>query len=99
RERKMMAYVCVPVSGEEIPLKTQALIDNHVPDGESLIRLELEMLKYNTSFFGKGGSQGFLPSLLSRAGSSLPSVIKTLIASLQSSSAKNSPPSANSKPQ
>lgn len=96
---KMMAYVCVPVSGEEIPLKTQALIDNHVPDGESLIRLELEMLKYNTSFFGKGGSQGFLPSLLSRAGSSLPSVIKTLIASLQSSSAKNSPPSANSKPQ
>ncbi|MEM8085904.1 hypothetical protein Q4R24_17360, partial [Morganella morganii] len=49
---KMMAYVCVPVSGEEIPLKTQALIDNHVPDGESLIRLELEMLKYNTSFFG-----------------------------------------------
>lgn len=46
---KMMAYVCVPVSGEEIPLKTQALIDNHVPDGESLIRLELEMLKYNTS--------------------------------------------------
>ena len=96
---KMMAYVCVPVSGEEIPLKTQALIDNHVPDGESLIRLELEMLKYNTSFFGKGGSQGFLPSLLSRAGSSLPSVIKTLIASLQSSSVKNSPPSANSKPQ
>ncbi|VDY34656.1 Uncharacterised protein [Morganella morganii] len=55
---KMMAYVCVPVSGEELPLKTQALIDNHVPDGESLIRLELEMLKYNTSFFGKGGGAG-----------------------------------------
>lgn len=53
---KMMAYVCVQVSGEEIPLKTQTLIDNHVPDGESLIRLELEMLKYNTSFFGKDGS-------------------------------------------
>ncbi|EPU4437383.1 hypothetical protein ACVW8M_003231 [Morganella morganii] len=85
---KMMAYVCVQVSGEEIPLKTQTLIDNHVPDGESLIRLELEMLKYNTSFFGKDGNRNFLPS-----------VIKTLIASLQSSSAKNSPPSANSKPQ
>ena len=72
---KMMAYVCVPVSGEEIPLKTQALIDNHVPDGESLIRLELEMLKYNTSFSAKAGAK-VSPSLLSRAGSSLPSVIK-----------------------
>ena len=96
---KMMAYVCVPVSGEEIPLKTQALIDNHVPDGESLIRLELEMLKYNTSFFGTGGNSGFLPFLISKVGSSLPSVIKTLMASLQSSSAKDSPPSPNSKPQ
>ncbi len=95
----MMAYVCVPVSGEEIPLKTQTLIDNHVPDGESLIRLELEMLKYNTSFFGTGGNSGFLPFLISRVGSSLPSVIKTLMASLQSSSAKDSPPSPNSKPQ
>lgn len=54
---KMMAYVCVPVSGEELPLKTQALIDNHVPDGESLIRLELEMLKYNTSFSAKAGAR------------------------------------------
>ncbi|HAT1515895.1 TPA: hypothetical protein I8W54_004300, partial [Morganella morganii] len=57
---KMMAYVCAVSDGEEIPLKTQTLIDNHVPDGESLIRLELEMLKYNTSFFGTGGNSGFL---------------------------------------
>ncbi|HBN5911611.1 hypothetical protein Q4R60_06700 [Morganella morganii] len=96
---KMMAYVCAVADGEEIPLKTQTLIDNHVPDGESLIRLELEMLKYNTSFFGTGGSSGFLPFLISKVGSSLPSVIKTLMASLQSSSAKDSPPSPNSKPQ
>ena len=97
---KMMAYVCaVADDGEEIPLRTQTLIDNHVPDGESLIRLELEMLKYNTSFFGTGGNSGFLPFLISRVGSSLPSVIKTLMASLQSSSAKDSPPSPNSKPQ
>lgn len=96
---KMMAYVCVTVDGEEIPLKTPTLIDNHVPDGESLIRLELEMLKYNTSFFGSGGNSGFLPFLISKVGSSLPSVIKTLMASLQSSSAKGSPPSPNSKPQ
>lgn len=96
---KMMAYVCAVSDGEEIPLKTQTLIDNHVPDGESLIRLELEMLKYNTSFFGTGGNSGFLPFLISKVGSSLPSIIKTLMASLQSSSAKDSPPSPNSKPQ
>ena len=96
---KMMAYVCAVSDGEEIPLKTQTLIDNQVPDGESLIRLELEMLKYNTSFFGTGGNSGFLPFLISKVGSSLPSVIKTLMASLQSSSAKDSPPSPNSKPQ
>lgn len=96
---KMMAYVCVTVDGEDIPLKTSTLIDNHVPDGESLIRLELEMLKYNTSFFGNGGNSGFLPFLISKVGSSLPSVIKTLMASLQSSSVKGSPPSQNSKPQ
>lgn len=52
----MMAYVCAVSDGEEIPLKTQTLIDNHVPDGESLIRLELEMLKYNTSFSGPAGT-------------------------------------------
>ncbi|ENN8378240.1 hypothetical protein ACAX46_003701 [Providencia rettgeri] len=96
---KMMAYVCVTIDGEEISLKTQTLIDNHVPDGESLIRLELEMLKYNTSFFGNDGSQGFLHFLLSKVSGSLPSIIKTLMGSLPSSSANASPPSPNSKPQ
>ncbi|ENN8374933.1 hypothetical protein [Providencia rettgeri] len=96
---KMMAYVCVVVEGDEIPLKTQTLIDNHVPDGESLIRLELEMLKYNTSFFGGDGNSGFLHYLLSKVSGSLPSIIKTLMDSLQSSSVKTSPPSQSSKPQ
>ncbi|WP_108478003.1 MULTISPECIES: hypothetical protein [Providencia] len=96
---KMMAYVCVVVDGDEIPLKTQTLIDNHVPDGESLIRLELEMLKYNTSFFEGDGNSGFLHYLLSKVSGSLPSIIKTLMGSLQSSSAKTSPPSQSSKPQ
>ncbi|MDK7224395.1 hypothetical protein QP468_14320, partial [Proteus mirabilis] len=73
--------------------------DNHVPDGEALIRLELEMLKYNTSFFGKDGSQGFLQFLLNKITGSLPSIIKTLMASLPSSSQPVSPRSPNSKRQ
>ncbi|WP_109880313.1 hypothetical protein [Proteus mirabilis] len=94
---KMMAYVVVEKEGQEIYLKTSTLIDNHVPDGEALIRLELEMLKYNTSFFGNGGSQNFLQYLLGKLSGSLPSIIKTLMASLPSSSQPASPLSQNSK--
>ena len=93
----MMAYVAVEKEGQEIYLKTSTLIDNHVPDGEALIRLELEMLKYNTSFFGNGGSQNFLQYLLGKLSGSLPSIIKTLMASLPSSSQPASPLSQNSK--
>ncbi|AZH04858.1 hypothetical protein EHQ78_03775 [Proteus mirabilis] len=94
---KMMAYVAVEKEGQEIYLKTSTLIDNHVPDGEALIRLELEMLKYNTGFFGNGGSQNFLQYLLGKLSGSLPSIIKTLMASLPSSSQPASPLSQNSK--
>ena len=94
---KMMAYVAVEKEGQEIYLKTSTLIDNHVPDGEALIRLELEMLKYNTSFFGNGGSQNFLQYLLGKLSGSLPSIIRTLMASLPSSSQPASPLSQNSK--
>ncbi|MFF0974146.1 hypothetical protein [Proteus mirabilis] len=94
---KMMAYVAVEKEGQEIYLKTSTLIDNHVPDGEALIRLELEMLKYNTSCFGNGGSQNFLQYLLGKLSGSLPSIIKTLMASLPSSSQPASPLSQNSK--
>ncbi|EOE1185116.1 hypothetical protein [Proteus mirabilis] len=94
---KMMAYVAVEKEGQEIYLKTSTLIDNHVPDGEALIRLELEMLKYNTSFFGNGGSQNFLQYLLGKLSGFLPSIIKTLMASLPSSSQPASPLSQNSK--
>jgi hypothetical protein len=94
---KMMRYVAVERDGEEVLLKTQTLIDNHVPDGEALIRLELEMLRYNTSFFGADGSRGFLQFLLDKIKGSLPSIIKTLMGSLPSLSAQATPPSPNSK--
>ncbi|WP_179038232.1 hypothetical protein [Limnobaculum xujianqingii] len=94
---KMMRYVAVDIEGNEIALKTQTLIDNHVPDGEALIRLEIEMLKYNTSFFGKDGSPGFLRYLLQKVSGSLPSIIKTLMDSLPSSLPQNSPASKTSK--
>lgn len=90
----MMRYVGIERDdGSILTLKTQALIDNHVPDGEALIRLELEMLKYNTSFFGLAGNSDFVGSLLQKY---LPLVIKTLMDSLPPSLLNGSQPSQNS---
>lgn len=51
---KMMAYVGVkPKKGEMILLENQTLVENHVPDYECLMRLEAELMGYNTTFFGK----------------------------------------------
>ena len=96
----MMGYVGREQhNGELLLLKSAALINNHVPDGEALIRLEIEMLRYNTSFFGNAGSQDFLGFLLDKISASLPRIIQTLTRSLQQSSAQDSPPPQNSKPQ
>lgn len=90
----MMRYVGIERDdGSILTLKTQALIDNHVPDGEALIRLELEMLRYNTSFFGLAGNSDFVGSLLQKY---LPLVIKTLMDSLPPSLLNGSQPTQNS---
>lgn len=90
----MMRYVGIERDdGSILTLKTQALIDNHVPDGEALIRLELEMLKYNTSFFGLAGNSDFVGSLLQKY---LPLVMKTLMDSLPPSLLNGSQPTQNS---
>ena len=57
---KMMAFVEVkPAQGDPIRLVTTALVDNHVPDAETLLRLEWELMGHNTSFFGAGKSLNF----------------------------------------
>jgi len=87
--RLMMSYVAVPVDmGEPLRLKTQALIDNHVPDGQTLVKLELEMLKYNTDFFGRGSNQDLVGSLIQKY---IPLIMQTLTQSLQPLSAQDLP--------
>lgn len=90
---KMMQFVAVEIDGAQVRLKTQALVDNHVPDAEALLRLEIEMLKHNTSFFGRAGSQGLLGFLLSKLEALAPKIMQTLTASLPPSSPKDTPPS------
>jgi len=64
---KLLSYVAVPVnSSEPLRLSTQALIDNHVPDYEALMRLEFAMMEYNTSFFTNGKASNFFQGLLTK---------------------------------
>lgn len=86
---KMMKYVAVEIDGELQTLDTQALIDNHIPDTECLLRLEIEMIRHNTSFFGNAGSSNLLDFLLQKIKDSIPSNFKTQIVSLLQSLQKN----------
>lgn len=61
---KLMKYVAVPIEGREpMCLTNRDLINNHVPDWETLVKLEWRMLEYNCSFFQNGKSSAFLDKL------------------------------------
>lgn len=60
---KLMSYVEIEINGEYQRLDTRAKIDNFIPDGETLLKIESQMLGYNTDFFHIGriskGLDGF----------------------------------------
>lgn len=61
---KLMAYVAVELeNGNMVRLSTETLINNHVPDWESLRMLEAFMLEYNCSFFPDGSISAILDAL------------------------------------
>lgn len=65
---KLMAFVAVPRdTGEPLQLTTRGLIDNHVPDWETLARIEVAMMEYNVSFFGNGKGSTFLEAITKKA--------------------------------
>lgn len=72
-------------AGTELPLKNKAFIDNHVPDWETLVRLEFALLEYNCSFFQAGKISSFLDLIVARIE---PLISKTLTDSLPQLSAK-----------
>jgi hypothetical protein len=52
---KLMRFVAVPMeNGNNLFLTTSALVKNHVPDWETLLKIEMEMMEYNCSFFARG---------------------------------------------
>lgn len=73
---KAMSFVeRITPDGSVVRLTTAALIDNHVPDAECLMRLEKELLEHNFSFFEK-----FLSSVSS--GGLLQNLVKLIMSTL-----------------
>ena len=64
---KLMAYVGVPAGEAVVKLTTRALVDSHVPDWETLARIELAIMEYNCSFFAKGVISNFLGDITLKA--------------------------------
>jgi hypothetical protein len=65
---KIMTYVGVVIEGRDEPLmlKTRQLVDNHVPDAETLMRLEWAFMSHAFDFFGKGSLSGILEQVTTR---------------------------------
>lgn len=62
---KLMSFVAVKLdSGLYIRLSTQALVDNHASDAETLMRLEHAALEYNSTFFSSGRLSSFFDECL-----------------------------------
>lgn len=86
---RLLAYVAVPgANGEPLELKTAALVNNHIPDWETGLRLIKEVAVYNTSFFR---NEKILGSLAGFAKTFKLKNIETLMASLDQSSPKAAP--------
>jgi hypothetical protein len=80
---KLMSYVGVNMpNGTVLRLGTIELINNHVPDWETLAKVEVEMLRYNTSFFGRGEVSSFLVNLTQKYLISISPTLKALSVSL-----------------
>jgi hypothetical protein len=78
---KLMAYAGVPREGQDpLMFKTQSLIDNHVPDWETLAKIEWAMLDYNVSFFRNGKASAFLDSVKTQAEGSISKMLMGLLA-------------------
>ena len=77
---------------KDMALETKALIDNHVPDGETALKLMKESLEFNYSFF----QQGILSNFLTKLAGRVPSAVQKILTDLYTqSSAKSKPHSKN----
>lgn len=60
----LMSFVAVPTAGQPLRLSTEALIRNHVPEAEMLLKIELAIMEKNFSFFQDGRGLDFFDRLV-----------------------------------
>lgn len=87
---KIMTFVAVPTDNGPLRLTTKDLVNNHVPDFETLMKLEWAMIEYNCSFLQNGAALTFLSGLKDQV---FASISQTLTRLSQPSSASDSQPS------
>lgn len=92
---KLMSFVAVDNNGTPLRLSTRALVNNHVPDFETLAKIEMGMMEYNCSFLRDGRISNFLQGF---ARNLQESTFKTLTDLLARLSPQEKQPSTNSEP-
>ena len=89
---KLMTFVAVETKAGQLRLATRALVDNHVPDWETLARIEMAMMEKNCSFFTSGKALTSFTELCQKAVAKITEILIPLSAV---SSEKEKPPSMN----
>lgn len=80
---KLMSFIeRVYDDGNTIQLANRALVDNHVPNWEVLVQLEMKMIEYNCSFFRNGKALDFLKKSTSLAESKITETLTALLGKL-----------------
>lgn len=80
---KLMKFVSVKTdNGDELALTTNALIDNHVGDWETLSKIEIAMMEYNCSFFRDGKISSFFDTMKASAERILSSTLTSSLGQL-----------------
>ena len=77
---KMLSYCERCYDGQpNVPLISKVIIDNHVPDFDTLIKLEQECLAYNYDFFQNGKAWTSLTKIVSLAESKASKILTDLL--------------------
>lgn len=78
---KLMSFVeRITPEGQTIRLTSRALIDNHVKDWETLVKIEIASLEHNCSFFQNGKALSFLKKSLGLAEAKITEILTALLA-------------------
>lgn len=90
---KILSFVCVALpDGKELQLTTADLVNNHVPDWETMAKIEMAMMEYNCSFFARGKTSSLFEGLEGKAQLLITKILTVLSAQ---SSKPGEPPSTS----